>query len=211
MMTIRSSERNKHRDGFIGSGATPEPSTVPVQYGINTTTASSQLTTAGTSVTHSGKPNYGGDAAIAAGVAGAEAGAYAADKHIKSSNTSDAAPLSARPAETNTIGTGNHHRGRDAAVAGGAGAAGVAAYQANQHKHDKDLTEAEREAKKQQKHAEKEAKKGHHHEKHGEEKEHKGSALSSLRQSFFPPFENVYRLTQPRSRQEQDLYSGGEV
>lgn len=63
-----------------------------------------------------------------------------------------------------TTGTGrDHHLGRDAA---GAGVVGAGAYEAEQHhKHDKDLTAAEREAKREHKHEAKEAKHEHHEEK----------------------------------------------
>jgi hypothetical protein len=57
----------------------------------------------------------------------------------------------------------DHHVGRDAALAGGAGGA---AYEAEKHhKHDKDLTQAERDAKKEHKHELKEEKKHHAAEK----------------------------------------------
>lgn len=53
----------------------------------------------------------------------------------------------------------DHHYGRDAAVAGGVGGA---AYEADKHhKHDKDLSAAEKEQKKQHKHEVKEEKKEH--------------------------------------------------
>lgn len=61
-----------------------------------------------------------------------------------------------------TTETSTHHLGRDAAVVSGVGGAAYAAE--HQHKHDKDLSEAEHEAKRQQKHTEKEARKEHHHE-----------------------------------------------
>jgi uncharacterized protein YfiM (DUF2279 family) len=70
----------------------------------------------------------------------------------------------------------DHHLGRDAA---GAGVIGDAAYEADKHyKHDKDLTAAEREQKRELKHEEKEAKR-----EQKEEKKHHG-LLGFLRKHF---------------------------
>jgi hypothetical protein len=69
--------------------------------------------------------------------------------------------------------TRDHHLGRDAA---GAGVAGGGLYEAEKHhKHDKDLTAAEREEKREHKHEEKEARR-----EHKEEKKH-GGLLGFLR------------------------------
>jgi len=71
----------------------------------------------------------------------------------------------------------DHHLGRDVA---GAGVVGGAAYEAEKHhKHDKDLTAAEREEKRERKHEEKEAKR-----EHKEEQKHHG-LLSFLREFLF--------------------------
>jgi len=72
---------------------------------------------------------------------------------------------------TNTDRSKDHHYGKDAAVAGGVGGA---AYEADKHhKHDKDLTVAEKEQKREHKHELKEEKREH--------KESKGGLLSFLR------------------------------
>ncbi|KAE9370104.1 hypothetical protein N431DRAFT_492275 [Stipitochalara longipes BDJ] len=129
--------------------------------------------------------HYGRDAAAAGAVGGA---AYEADKHHREheSNTLAHPSHSAATGQSTTTTTTNpqssvvdsntskdHHYGRDAAVAGGVGGA---AYEAEKHhKHDKDLTQAERDAKKEQKHEAKEAKKEHKHEAREEKKEHKDS------------------------------------
>ncbi|KAN0106804.1 hypothetical protein V8E51_009680 [Hyaloscypha variabilis] len=126
--------------------------------------------------------HYGRDAAAAGVVGGA---AYEADKHHREheSNTlAQPSHLGATGQSTTTTTTNpqssladsstskDHHYGRDAAVAGGVGGA---AYEAEKHhKHDKDLTQAERDAKKEHKHEVKEAKKEH--------KESKGGLLGFL-------------------------------
>ena len=113
--------------------------------------------------------HYGRDAAVAGGVGGA---AYEAEKHHGKHDNQQTSKLGqpgasaisgntnpARDATTtsNVAHRGDpttdserskdHHYGRDAAVAGGVGGA---AYEADKHhKHDKDLSQAERDAKKQ--------------------------------------------------------------
>jgi hypothetical protein len=75
----------------------------------------------------------------------------------------------------------DHHLGRDAA---GAGVVGGGLYEAEKHhKHDRDLTAAEREEKRDRKHEEKDARR-----EHKEEKQH-GGLLSFLRKIKYP---NVY-------------------
>ncbi|CZR66004.1 uncharacterized protein PAC_15904 [Phialocephala subalpina] len=74
----------------------------------------------------------------------------------------------------------DHHYGRDTAVAGGVG---TAAYEAGKHKHDKDLSEAEKAAKKQHKHDEKELKKEHKHDQKQLEKEQKHDEKAARKES----------------------------
>jgi hypothetical protein len=94
------------------------------------------------------------------------AGPHSKDWMNKLDPRVDAQPSSAYPTQIGSKNTDSskdgHHLGRDAAVAGGAGGA---AYEYEHHKHDKDLTQAERDAKKQHKHDLKEEKKHHHDEK----------------------------------------------
>jgi len=136
--------------------------------------------------------HYGRDAA-AAGVVGGTA--YEADEHHREHESNTLAQPShstatRQPTTTTTtnpqssLGESNnskdHHYGRDAAIAGGVGGT---AYEAEKHhKHDKDLTQAERDAKKEQKHEAKEAKKEHKHEAKEEKRESKGGLLGFLRE-----------------------------
>lgn len=87
-------------------------------------------------------------------------------------NTTATGPHSSNLAHTTDADRSkDHHYGKDAAVAGGVGGA---AYEADKHhKHDKDLTAAEREQKREHKHELKEEKREH--------KESKGGLLSFLR------------------------------
>jgi hypothetical protein len=141
-------------------------------------------TATGHESTTDGKSHHlGRDTVVAGGVGAA---AYEADKHhrkdeiaqptagqstIHPSTTTTGPRSSAVGADTSK----DHHYGRDAAVAGGVGGA---AYEAEKHhKHDKDLTQAERDAKKEHKHELKEEKKHKH-----EEKEKKGGLLGFLRE-----------------------------
>ena len=85
--------------------------------------------------------HYGRDAAVAGGVGAGGVGAYELAKHEKdkdsalpaTSSTSSAQPLS-------QTGDKEHHYGRDAAIAGGAGTAGVGAYELAKHEKGKDAT-----------------------------------------------------------------------
>lgn len=136
--------------------------------------------------------HYGRDAAVVGGVGGA---AYEAEKHHRKNESNEPSSLS-NPPRSSTIGqsttvtgtsaTGSqpssaedktskdHHYGRDAAVAGGVGGA---TYEAEKHhKHDKDFTQAEKDAKKEHKHEVNEAKKEHKYEVKEEKKEHKHEA-----------------------------------
>lgn len=124
----------------------------------------------------SGDHHYGRDAAIAGGVGGA---AYRAETHHQKNEMNEpSASTLANPsrtatgqstAATTTTTSGasssipdtntskDHHYGKDAVVAGGVGRA---AYEVEKHhKHDRDLTQAEKDAKKEHKHDVKEAKK----------------------------------------------------
>lgn len=111
-------------------------------------------------------------------------GAEEADgAHVKNTGSAQAVPAS--DFKYNTVGSGSqattgpggivnaayehnegsrHHAGRDAALGAGVGGAAYAA--AEHHKHDKDLTQAERDAKREHKHDLKEEKKLHHDQKH---------------------------------------------
>ncbi|KAF8847170.1 hypothetical protein BDZ45DRAFT_811768 [Acephala macrosclerotiorum] len=73
----------------------------------------------------------------------------------------------------------DHHYGRDAAIGG----VGTAAYEADKHKRDKDLAEAEKVAKKQQKHNEKELEKERKHDQKQMEKEHKHGGKAARKES----------------------------
>jgi hypothetical protein len=121
--------------------------------------------------------HLGRDTAVAGGVGAA---AYEADKHHRehegtqpTTGHSTNYPSTATGPQSSTVGgdtSKDHHYGRDAAVAGGVG---EAAYEAEkQHKHDKDLTQAERDAKKEHKHELKEEKKHHHEEKEAQKDHH---------------------------------------
>ena len=131
--------------------------------------------------------HYGRDTAVAGGVGGA---AYEADKHHNhghsghsTTGNTTAGPHSSDLANkadptVDSDRSKDHHYGRDAAVAGGVGGA---AYEADKHhKHDKDLTQAERDAKREHKHELKEEKKEH--------KSSKGGLLSFLRK----PLPTIY-------------------
>jgi len=94
--------------------------------------------------------------------------------HSRDAATSVTAPTGVNYPTPENNSREDHHYGRDAAIAGGVGGA---AYEAEKHhKHDKDLTQAERDAKKEHKHEVKEAKKEHKHEAKEEKKEHKHEA-----------------------------------
>jgi hypothetical protein len=147
-------------------------------------------TATGHGSTTDGKSHHlGRDAAVAGG---AGAAAYEADKHHRKNEldepdtltnpshtvTSQSTAATTTGPQSSAVGADtsrDHHDGRDAAVAGGVGRA---AYEAEKHhKHDKDLTQAERDAKKEHKHELKEEKKHKH-----EEKEKKGGLLGFLRE-----------------------------
>jgi hypothetical protein len=148
--------------------------------------------------------HLGRDAAVAGGVGGA---AYEADKHHRKNqlndpntlgNTRDStitgqptttsgATTTAGPHSSNLANKADptvdsdrskdHHYGRDAAIAGGVGGA---AYEADKHhKHDKDLTQAERDTKKE-----------HKHELKEEKKDHKGGLFGFLR--MFPSISSAH-------------------
>ncbi|PBP27473.1 hypothetical protein BUE80_DR001684 [Diplocarpon rosae] len=70
-----------------------------------------------------------------------------------------------------------HHDGRAVAVAGGVGGA---AYEANKHSHEKEITRAQKEVEKEHRHDVKEAEKDHKHAEKHEEKEKKHGFLSFL-------------------------------
>lgn len=157
--------------------------------GVPTSTATEQ---------HHKDHHLGRDAAGAGVVGGA---AYEAEKHHHNKSTHDpshssttgtstypstgihdssrttgtsAYPASGTTSATHDNSTKDHHYGRDAA---GAGVVGTGAYEAEKHhKHDKDLTAVEKEAKKEHKHEEKLEKK---HEKE-EKKSSSGGFLSFL-------------------------------
>lgn len=200
-------EYQKHHDNTTSSGTTghgqqygssdPTSSTSAAQarqeYGQYGYTAGSGPTS-GSTGTHdpttsssTGRDHHlGRDAAVAGGLGGA---AYEAEKHHGKHDTHQTSQLgqsgatatsgNTYPSHDTTTGSKDHHYGRDAAVAGGVGGA---AYEADKHhKHDKDLTQAERDAKKQHKHDEKEAKKEHKHEEKEAKKDHKGGLFSFLR------------------------------
>ncbi|KAG0648880.1 hypothetical protein D0Z07_4630 [Hyphodiscus hymeniophilus] len=135
-----------------------------------------------------GQSHLGRDATVGA-VGGA--GAYEAGKHHHGTDTGVGGTSSSTTAGPHSSNVANkadptvdsdrskdHHYGRDAGIAGGVGGA---AYEADkyQQKHDKDLTHAEREAKKEHKHELKEEKREHKEEKH-QHKESKGGLLSFL-------------------------------
>lgn len=100
--------------------------------------------------------HFGRDAAVAGGVGATGAGAYEAEKHHRNHpgqsgqhhlGQSRNEPgyendLSGRMDQSHLGGQQQHHYGRDAAVAGGVGTAGVGAYEAEKHhrdhKHEKD-------------------------------------------------------------------------
>jgi hypothetical protein len=139
---------------------------------------------------------YGRDAAITGGVGGAACGAEtyhqkneinepSASTLANTSHTatgqSTAATTTAAPGASSSIPDTNtsedHHYGKDAVVAGGVGGA---AYEAEKHqKHDRDLTQAEKDAKKEHKHDVKEAKK--------KREDSKGGILGFLREYFPHP------------------------
>ncbi|KAI9690312.1 MAG: hypothetical protein M1822_009273 [Bathelium mastoideum] len=89
------------------------------------------------------KPHYGRDAAVAGGVGAAGAGAYEAGKHLDDKSRVEpdnrtgydsqrAEPPSSHPAQPITSSESQKpHYGRDAAVAGAAGATGIGAYEAS--------------------------------------------------------------------------------
>ncbi len=84
-----------------------------------------------------------------------------------------------------------------------AGGAGAVAYEAEKHhKHDKDLSQTEKEAKKEHKREEKEAKKEHKHE---EKEEKKGGLLSFLRKSHRFDREDLLTRTQTVTRVRSTL------
>lgn len=97
-------------------------------------------------------------------------GAEAADKHHL--GTEGASGLPYRVVDSKGSAGQTQHIGGDAAVAGGL--VGAAYGFGEHHKHDKDLTQAERDAKKEHKHELKEEKK--------ERKGSKGSILGFLRE-----------------------------
>ena len=158
--------------------------------------------------------HLGRDAAVAGGVGGA---AYEADKHHNKHpghdqqynyNTSGT-PSGVAPLGSSNIATdqqqsslpdrsaNQHHYGRDAAVSGGVGGA---AYEADKHHtHDKDLTAAEKEQKKELKHEHKEEKREHKHE---EKEEHKPSLLSRIIRKPSPSH-STKTLTNVRPRSQR--------
>ncbi|KAK4976559.1 hypothetical protein LTR28_007985 [Elasticomyces elasticus] len=94
--------------------------------------------------------HHGRDAALAGGAGAAGLGAYEASKHrdpADTSRTSAGYDRATQPATTGAHGgsaTGaqdqQHHYGRDAALAGGAGAVGVGAYEASKHRDPTDTS-----------------------------------------------------------------------
>ncbi|KAE8446283.1 hypothetical protein EG329_012369 [Mollisiaceae sp. DMI_Dod_QoI] len=156
----------------------------------------------GTGPTTSGH-HYGREAAVVGGVGAAGTAAYEDEKHHSGKHQTQDPNQLGKPGASAITGnpypakdattTGNvahkgdpttdserskdHHYGRDAAVAGGVGGA---AYEADKYKHDKDLTQAERDAKKQQKHDQKEFKKEHKHEEKETHKDSKGGLFGFL-------------------------------
>jgi hypothetical protein len=188
-----SGTRNPNELGEPNASAiTGQPSTTTQAQSSNIETKADPTAQSSSSKDH----HYGRDAAVAGGVGGA---AYEANKHLHSNNARNPTeprepgtsaitgqPSTTTQAQSSNIGTRadptaqnssskDHHYGRDATLAGGAGAV---AYEADKHhKHDKDLSQLEKEAKKEHKREEKEAKKEHKHE---EKEEKKGGFLSFL-------------------------------
>lgn len=155
-------------DATKETGTTAGSSTLPSHYSGVASTSSRTTDPAqhSSSTSHTGR-----DAAVAGGVGGA---AYEAEKRHHdqslgnpghSAITGDASRPTTGPHSSNVANNADpvvdsdrsrdHHYGRDAGVAGGAGAA---AYGAEQHHHDKNLDKAER---KHEKEFEKETKKEH--------------------------------------------------
>jgi hypothetical protein len=128
------------------------------------------------------------DGALGAGAGGA---AYEAEKHHHGGkhpgSRTDEYPeytdvLDPNPSHHNVQPNqhgGSSHLGRDGALGAGAGGA---AYEAEKHhKHDKDLSAAEKEQKREHKHELKEEKREHKQEhKHKEKDEHKPGLLSRI-------------------------------
>jgi hypothetical protein len=200
------------------------------------TTGQSMATTAATSnepqssvvdSNTSGGRHYGRDAAIAGGVGGAAC--RAETHHQKNEINEPSARTLANPSHTaigqstaatttttpwasssipDTNASKDHHYGKDAVVSGGVG---LAAYEVEMHhKHDRDLTQAEKDAKKEHKHDVKEAKKKLENEVKKEKKEREDSKGWSFR---FPPwvfsascFSLRFRWPSPRLRQEQGIH-----
>ncbi|GAB7348838.1 hypothetical protein MBLNU459_g7547t1 [Dothideomycetes sp. NU459] len=119
-----------------------------------TSSTSTSQPLGGSSSTHQGQHHLGRDAGLAGGAGALGAGAYEAEKHHNTSsgltgthgtssgltgNQGTSSGLTGNHG-TSTALTGNeqpreHHLGRDAALAGGAGAAGLGAHEAGKHHH----------------------------------------------------------------------------
>lgn len=157
-------ERDSGLGGSTGTGAATDPSTGPApntagphskdwmnkldpRVKSNPDTADTGLI--GTRGTTHGER----DAVTGAGLAGA---GYEAEKHHAARNEPGYNPTTTGPVNEQSR---DHHLGRDAAAAG---VIGGTAYEAEKHyKHDKDLSPAEREQKRELKHEQKEEKKHH--------------------------------------------------
>ena len=106
----------------------------PANYGTQTTPHDGQ---------QEARHHYGRDAAVAGGVGAAGAGAYEASKHTDGSSrdpqTTGIGHDIQQPSQaSNTVSPQQpqHHYGRDAALAGGVGAVGAGAYEADKHIDD---------------------------------------------------------------------------
>jgi hypothetical protein len=145
--------------------------------------------------------HYGRDAAAAGALGGTR---YELEKHHRESEVREPSTL-ANPSNTTatanstgattTTATGakhsisdtndpkDHNYGRDAALAGGVGGA---THKIEHHKHDKDVTQEVKDAKKEHNH-EVEAKKENRHEAKEERTDNKGGILGFLREYFQQP------------------------
>lgn len=163
-------EKHHHRkndSGVAGVIPTTNNTTTSDARSSNLANREDPMVDSGNSKHH----HLGRDAAIGAGGAG-----LAEEEHHRHNQTTTGQQSSTLP-DRSLEGdhSKDHHYGRDAAVAGGVGGA---AYEADKHhKHDKDLTAAEKEQKREHKHELKEEKREHkaaEKEHKHEEKEHHG-------------------------------------
>ena len=211
----------------------------------------------GSSSTGTGR-HHGRDAALGAGAGAAGVGAYEAGRDSTQSSATGPAPTTAGPHKSDMLnkldprvdsdlskqqggatssepygsstGTGQHHTGRDAALAGGAGAAGLGAYEADKHHNHQDpsglgssTTGASHHSHHQGHHDRQEQAKEHHHGRdaalaggagaagvgaYEAEKHHHQQDLSGLGSSTTEPHHSHHHGHHDRQEQAREHHTG---